>query len=100
MKTTSAGSGLDADAGRDQEAVAVSPPSAPEKARVRRLELPLYGGPWSIRRFADRAAAWAFFERLERGTPPPLRLGEPQLALADQVLPAGSWVVIYCPIIF
>lgn len=70
-----------------------------EPARVRRLELPPDGGPWSVRRFDDRAAAWAFFERLERGSPVPLRLGEPQLGLDGRLLPAGSWVVIYCPII-
>jgi hypothetical protein len=70
-----------------------------DKARVPRLELPKHGGPWSVRRFEDRAAAWAFFERLERDAPPPLQLGEPRLAMDGRVLPAGSWVVVYCPII-
>jgi hypothetical protein len=67
---------------------------------MKRLELPREDGPWSFRRFEDRAAAWAFFEGLEPGAPPPLCLDEPWLAPDDTVLPAGTWIVIYRPIIF
>lgn len=67
---------------------------------MRRLELPRKGGPWSFRRFPDRDSAWAFFERLEPGHPPPLRLGEKQRAPDGTVLAVGTWVVLYRPIIF
>jgi hypothetical protein len=69
---------------------------------MKRLELPTNGGPWSVRRFYDRAAADAFHQRLERleaGHPPPVRLHEPLLAPDSTVLPLGSWIVLYRPIL-
>jgi hypothetical protein len=69
---------------------------------MQRLELPAKGGPWSVRRFSDRAAAAVFYgrlERLEAGHPPPVRLAEPQIGPDGSVLPAGSWIVIYRPIL-
>jgi hypothetical protein len=66
---------------------------------MKRLELPREG-PWSVRRFFDRESAWRFFERLQPGHPPPVCLGEEQLAPDGTILPAGTWVVIYRPIIF
>ena len=47
---------------------------------MKRLELPSEGGPWSFRRFSDRAKAWASFEHLEPDTPPPRQLDEPWLS--------------------
>jgi len=67
---------------------------------VRSLELPSGGGPWSWRKFDDEDEAQSFFQRLEDDHPPPLQLGEPHLAPDGAVIPAGSWIVFYRPIIF
>jgi hypothetical protein len=64
------------------------------------LELPSAGGPWSWRSFNDRHAAYAFFERVADGDPEPWQLDEPRAAPDGRVLAAGTWVVIYHPIIF
>jgi len=69
---------------------------------MRPLELPATGGPWSVRRFWDRAAADAFHRRLERleaGHPPPVLLTEAALSPSGTVVPAGSWIVVYRPIL-
>jgi len=74
---------------------------APPRA-MKRLELPAKGGPWSVRRFSDRQAADAFYRRLERleaGHTPPVSFGEPVLGPDSTVLPAGSWIVLYRPIL-
>jgi hypothetical protein len=69
---------------------------------MRRLELPAQDGPWSVRRFWDRHDADAFYERLQRleaGHPPPACLAEPLLAPDGSILPAGSWIILYRPIL-
>lgn len=55
-----------------------------------------------MRRFSDRRDADVFYgrlERLEAGHPPPIRLAEPRLGPDGSVLPAGSWIVLYRPIL-
>jgi len=69
---------------------------------VKRLELPAKGGPWSVRRFSDRRDADLFYcrlERLETGHTPPVHLAEPLLGPDGSLLPAGSWIVLYRPIL-
>lgn len=69
---------------------------------MKRLEFPTKSGPWSVRRFSDRSAADAFYQRLERleaGHHPPVLLSEPLLTPDDSVLPASSWIVLYQPIL-
>jgi hypothetical protein len=63
------------------------------------LELPTTGGPWSFRRFADQRDAHAFFARLRPGHQPPFLLPCDHLAPDGRVIPAGTWIVIYRPII-
>lgn len=66
------------------------------------LELPTEGGPWSVRRFFDRLAADEFHQRLERlepGHPVPINVREPLVAPDGAAIPAGSWIVLYRPIL-
>lgn len=71
---------------------------------MRRLELPAQDEPWSVRRFWDRHEADAFYERLEKRLKaaypsPPAYLGEPLLGPDGSILPAGSWIILYRPIL-
>jgi len=89
------------DVGDRQGPGAASRQPAPSPA-MKRLELPTNGGPWSVRRFSDRNAADAFYQRLQRleaGHTPPVSFGEPILGPDSTVLPAGSWIVLYRPIL-
>ena len=61
--------------------------------------VPQAGGPWSWRRFSDGESARQFHCRLSRDHPAPVELTEPHVAPDGSVLPAGTWVVIYRPII-
>jgi len=91
-----------ADAARPARRRAAGPGGVSGMSTLRPLHLPAKGGPWSVRRFADRRAADVFYwrlERLEAGHPPPVRLAEPLLAPDGSVLPAGSWIVVYRPIL-
>lgn len=63
------------------------------------IELPAADGPWSWRLFGDRDAAWRFFHRLQEGDPPPRLLDSPHLAPDGSLIPAGTWLVLYRPII-
>lgn len=74
-----------------------SPPPRPTATPP--LELPTTGGPWSYRRFADQRDAHAFFRRLRPGHDPPFLLPRDHLAPDGSVVPAGTWIVIYRPII-
>ena len=64
-----------------------------------RIGVPSEGGPWSWRVFGDRLEAWRFFHRLQDGDPPPRHLDGPHLAPDGSFIPAGSWLVLYRPII-
>ena len=66
---------------------------------MRRLEFPRAPGPLSWRPFASREAAQGFFGRLGPGHPPPMQLAEEHRAPDGGVLPAGTWVIVYRPII-
>lgn len=63
------------------------------------IELPAGHGPWSWRVFGDHDEAWRFFHRLQKGDPPPRRLDGAHLAPDGSFIPAGSWLVLYRPII-
>jgi hypothetical protein len=65
----------------------------------RRIELPDGHGPWSWRVFGDRVEAWRFFHRLQDGDPPPRQLDTSHLAPDGSFVQAGSWLVVYRPII-
>jgi hypothetical protein len=55
-----------------------------------------------MRRFHDRQAADAFHQRLEQleaGDHPPFRIDGLLLAPDGTVLRAGSWIVVYRPIL-
>jgi hypothetical protein len=67
--------------------------------RPQRIGVPSEGGPWSWRVFGDRLEAWRFFYRLQDGDPAPRQLGGPHIAPDGSVIPPGSWLVIYRPII-
>jgi hypothetical protein len=66
---------------------------------VRRLEVPQGSGPWSWRRFHSREEADAFHSRLGPDHPRPIHLAEAHLAPDETVLTAGTWIVVYRPII-
>jgi hypothetical protein len=78
-------------------------PVKPYRRRLgvsRSLELPHRPGPWSWRQFKSRESAHDFFARLGPDHPAPLRLDEDHLSPNGVVLSAGTWVVLYRPIIF
>lgn len=72
---------------------------AVQAGRTEQLELPATDGPWSWRVFTDEAEAWRFFHRLQAGDPPPRYVAKAQLAPDGSLIPRGSWLVLYRPII-
>jgi hypothetical protein len=66
---------------------------------TKRLHLPEGGGPWSWRRFVSESDAGTFHNRVPAGSPPPVQLSEAHIAPDGSLLPAGTWLVIYRPII-
>lgn len=68
-------------------------------ARSKQIHVPDGHGPWSWRIFGTRAEAWRFFHRLQEGDPPPRELTAPHVAPDGTFVPAGSWLVLYRPII-
>jgi hypothetical protein len=72
----------------------------PRRPVLRTLDLPRRPGPWSWRQFKTREAAFDFYARLSPDHPAPIRLDEDHRSPTGSVMPGGSWVVIYRPIIF
>jgi len=68
-------------------------------ARPKQLSVPDQHGPWSWRIFGSQAEAWRFFHRLQDGDPPPRQLDAPHVAPDGTLIPAGTWLVLYRPII-
>lgn len=68
-------------------------------ARPKQIQVPDAHGPWSWRLFGSAAEAWRFFYRLQEGDPPPRQLDGPHVAPDGSLVPAGSWLVVYRPII-
>jgi hypothetical protein len=71
----------------------------PTNRQLRPLPLPPVDGPWAWRGFLNRNGAYEFFQRVAVGAPEPRQLHEPHVAPDGTVLPSGTWVVIYHPII-
>lgn len=66
---------------------------------MKRLEIMQANGPWSWRAFATRDEATRFHRRLVPDHPAPFQLEEPHVAPDDSILRAGTWIVLYRPII-
>ena len=73
--------------------------ASPTNRQLRPLPVPSVDGPWAWRSFLDRNGAYEFFQRVAVGDPEPRQLHEPHVAPDGTVLPPGTWVVIYHPII-
>jgi hypothetical protein len=56
-------------------------------------------GVWSFRRFGEHRDALRFAGRLPDDNPPPLQLDEPCQAPDGSPIAAGTWIVLYQPII-
>jgi hypothetical protein len=66
---------------------------------MKRLEITQPGGPWSWRAFSEQHDASRFHLRLTPDHPEPFQLAEPHVAPDGSVLRAGTWIVLYRPII-